>query len=54
MLCEENEWSWNDPTWKRKEKGDLKILKLKKNCCEEELDRFLSVFTYINEKFNWI
>lgn len=54
MFCEENEWSWNDLIWKRKEKGDFKIFKLKKNCCEEEFDRFFFVFIYINEKFNWI
>ena len=34
-FVKKNERNWNDLSWKRKEKGDFRVLKFgKKNCCE--------------------
>ena len=43
--------NWNDLSWKRKEKGDFRVLKFEKNCFEE-LYRFLSMSTCVNKTFN--
>lgn len=51
-FVKKNERNWNDLSWKRKEKGDFRVLKFgKKNCCEE-LYRFLSMSTCVNKTFN--